>query len=619
MAKRGRPKKVVNPDGTPVDRRDSPAKKWLQEIERAKRVKQNWLDAFRISLAYEYYEGRQRPPEISPDDWITVNLIYSTVEAQLPSLYSLDPYFYISLKSSYKPDPESIVAYEARGKIRAAMLNYLKAELDLKPKARVSIKDAMFQFGVMKVHYTADLEENEKNGEPIMGDDGLPELDTDGMPILQPEFIPANEAYSLSRIHPSDFLVDGDAGPLDDSVAWKAQRVKMRVEDAKKDNRFTKKVREALRPSECSDQAEKDREARKKGSTAIDKAVKEPDTVVMWEVYDLRNEQWFMVSEGCDDFLIDPSPIPEYIDGDPFCDLRFSLRDDSWYPIPPVSQLVDPQREYCQTRSKILAHRKRFNRKYEMWGPAFDDAEDEATKLTAGDDGTVLIKNQQATAVSPVQDAPLDMQVHTELAYLRGDFGELAVGANQRGSGSGVDSATEAGILEKRAIIREGDRVALVSDWVINIARKLDQCVQANITRDQAVRVTGPQGEYWESVRQQDYEEIEGEYEYTVDVGATTPHLPEIERAQLMSFLGTWIQAPQLFAAAPELTKKILESHHIQNEVIIAEIKAIGDMIAQGAIAGGPGATGSQPNTTGTPAAQTGGMAMGTNNIRGGA
>jgi hypothetical protein len=299
-------------------------------------------------------------------------------------------------------------------------------------------------------------------------------------------------------------------------------------------------------------------------------------------------------------------------------DLRFTSRDDSWYPIPPATQWLDSQREYCEVRSKILKHRKRFNRKYEMYAGAYDDAENAMAKLENGDDGTVLLKSQPMQSVFPIQDAMLDMQVHTELAYLKNDFGDLAVGANQRGSSQGVDSATEAGILEKRAVVREGDRVALVQDFVVDIGRKLDQCVQGHITRDQAVKVAGPQGEAWITIKQEDYGNIEGEYEYSVNVGATTPQLPEIERAQLMSFMSTWVQAPQLFAAAPTLTKHILESHHIYNEVIIDEIKQIGEMIMQGKLPM-PGAQGSAPNTAGTGAAVTGGTAMGVNNIRGGA
>ena len=591
--------------------------KWLEKIDRAKKVRAEWLKNFRVSLAYEYYEGRQRPQHILDADWITINLIYSNIEAILPSYYSVDPFFYIKLKTSYRPEAEAIPMMEAKAQVRQAMLNYLKGELRLKQKCRLSIKDAFFQYGVCKVHYVADLIENPKAGDVVLDGEGRPQLDSEGVPITELDLLPANEAYKVSRIHPSDFLVDEDAGPDNDDVGWKAQRIKMSLEDAKNDLRFPAAARKNLKATEIKDEAEKDREARKKGSASMSTEKKDPDVVVMWELYDLRNEEWLIVAEGNREFLIPPEEIGEEIDGDPFVDLRYTLRDDSWYPIPPTSQWLDSQREYCDRRSKILSHNKRFNRKYEMYSGAFDDVEASAAKLESGEDGTVLIKSQPMQSVFPIPDGPLDMQVHTELAYLKGDFGELAIGANQRGATQGVDSATEAGILEKRAVMREGDRVALVQDFVVDIGRKLDQCIQAHITRDQAVRVSGPQGESWEVIKESDYDSIEGEYEYSVNVGATTPQLPEIERAQLLSFAGLFMQAPQLWAELPTFTKHILEAHHIYNEKMIEEFAAVGQKVAQGAIPA-PGAQGSAPNTTGTPAARTGGAAAGISNIRGG-
>jgi len=604
---------MARPKKGPTD-----AQKWLEKIDRAKKVRKAWLDKFRVSLAYEYYEGNQRPTEIPESEWITVNKIYSNLAAILPSLYSVDPYYYVKLKSSFSADKEQIPMMELKAKVRQAFLNYLKGELRLKQKCRLSVRDTFFQYGIAKVHFKADIVENDNAGQPILGEDDRPMLNDDGSPMLESDILPANEAYKVSRIHPSDFLVDEDAGADNDDVSWKAQRVKVPLEDAKEDLRFPASVRKSLKATEIKDESDSDREARKKGTVSIDTTKKDPDTVAMWELYDLRNDQWMIVAEGNRDFLIAPESVPDDIDGDPFVDLRFTPRDDSWYPIPPVSQWLDTQRAFCERRSKILSHNKRFNRKYEMYAGAFDDAENAASKLENGADGTVLIKTQPMQSVFPISDAPLDMQNHTELAYLGQDFNELATGANQRGSTQGVDSATEAGILEKRAVIREGDWVALVQDFVVDIGRKLDQLVQEHINREQAVRIVGPEGESWETIKPTDYDSIEGEYEYSVNVGATTPQLPEIERAQLMSFMSTWVQAPQLFAAAPTLTKHILESHHIYNQVIIDEIKQIGKMIMNGQLQA-PGAQGSAPNTMGTGAAQTGGKAMGIANMRGGA
>jgi hypothetical protein len=168
-------------------------------------------------------------------------------------------------------------------------------------------------------------------------------------------------------------------------------------------------------------------------------------------------------------------------------------------------------------------------------------------------------------------------------------------------------------VIEKRTQIREGDRIGMVGDFVIGIGRKLDQMIQAHWKKDQAVKIVGPQGEEWITMRPEDYQQIEGEYEYSINVGATTPQLPEIERAQWLSFLGVVTNAPQLLLSKT-LLKETARMHHIENDALVEELFEIGQQMMSGQIPM-PGAQGSQPNTQGTAAARTGGQAMGSGNV----
>jgi len=597
------------------------AQNWLDRIDRAKKVRDNWRNLFRVPTCYEYWEGRQRPNHIPEHEWITINMVFSNLMAELPSLYSTDPYFYVKLSKSYSINPMDIVLFEDKAKVRMSMLNYLKRELKLKSKARLSILDSFFQYGLCKIHHSADLAENPDFGKVMMEDDE-PLIGEDDSPIMEPEFLPANEAYHVSRIHPDDFLVDEDAGPLDENVNWKAHRIKRAAEEVRADKKYRASARKAVQPTEVKgDPIEAEREQRKKGGIATgDGETKEPDTVILWEIYDIRNKQWLTIAEGCKEFLIDPEPLPAGIEQDPFVDLRFVLRDDSWYPIPPISQWLDPQREYCELRSKFMVHRKRFNRKYEAWTGCFDDPDTELAKLESGEDGTILQKNQPVQAVWPIADATLDQQHNMEITYIRQDFMDLAVGPNQRGATAGVDSATEAGILEKRTQMREGDKQGLVLDFLSDIAKKLDQCVQAHITQDQAVKISGVGGEEsWALIRAADYDEIAGEYQYSIATGSTTPQLPEIERAQWLAFLGIISQSPQL-ALSKSLLRKTAEMHHISpDDPLVEELHQIAKQMASGQIPM-PGQQGSAAGVSEErPISAMGGMAAGMNNIRGGA
>jgi len=597
-------------------------KRWEERISRAKEVRKKWKDLFKVDMAREYFDGKQNPG-FPDEEWITINKIYSHLKAQLPSLYNVDPYFYVRLAKSYSVNPLEIAIWEKKGKVRQNYLNYLKKELQLKQKVRLSIQDAHFDVGVAKVYYHADMKENPDAGQAMLSDDGeSPLFDDGGNPLMDPAEIPGNERYCLSRVHPDDFLWDEDAGPLEDDWKWVAQCIRMTLEDIKKDRRFNKAAIRALergKGGEGDDKERKEREDRKKGGDIKGKIESENPSVkgakkdeakiyYLWEIYDLREDRWTLIAENGEIPLVSEEALPKGVEKHPFAILRFTLRDDSPYPIPPVSQGIDPQREFNTARSRIMTHRKRFNRKYLATGPWEPD---ELSKLESGDDGTI-INGQIGSDIKPIQDAPLDsFGTYTEVSYLEKDMIELMGGATAEARGiAGADSATQAGILDKRMEMKEGDAMTMVIDFVTDIVRKLDQLVQANITRDEAIRITGPEGEFWALVRQDDYQEINGEFQYDVNPGATIPNMPQMERASWLSFLTLLAGFPHLLLNK-HLMKRMAEMHHIEDEVMLEELLQLGKMIMGGQMPM-PGQQGSAPNTSETkPQAVTGGQTGG--------
>jgi hypothetical protein len=600
---------------------DELQKTWEERIKRALKVKEQWMSDFKVQLGRDYFEGKQNPgwPEA---EWITVNKIYSHLQAQLPILYSMDPYFYVKLKKSYNPisqqellqmqqtgqPPAKIAEMEAKGKGRQAMLNYLKVELDMKSKARLGIQDAHFAFGVGKSRRASDLKKHPHAGDPIKGDDGKELLDEQtGKPLTYPERIPVNERYELDRIDPDDMLFDEDAGPLQDSWKWLAQKIRMTKQEALDDPRYKKSAVKSIRGKK-----RKTDEDQKKGivSSLVSKVLgekPEDEFVDIWEIYDLKACEMLAVAEDADELVMKPRSLPPGIEKHPYSFLRFTLRDKSPYPIPPIYNALDPQKEICLARSRWMTHRKRFDRKYEAVVRKFEDADTEIAKLESGGDGTV-IRVLELGAVAPIQDAPLDQQGILEIQALDNDIVEaLGTPGNARGVANS-DSATEASILDNRLEVREGDRMSMVVDWVLDMARKLDMLVQYHIEEDEAVKITGPQGTMWQMIRADDYKEIEGEYEYSVNVGASQPRLPEIERAQWIAFMSQVVIPFPHILQAPSMMKRMAEMFHIEDEAAVEELRQIGIKIMQGMLPM-PGGQGGGPSEN--PVAQIMGMAQG--------
>lgn len=590
------------------------AQKWLRKIDRAKKVKEDWLKTFRVSLAYDYLEGRQRPTHVADAEWVTINLYYANLRALLPTLYRVDPYFYVRLRRSYKPNPMLIALYEQKARLRQSMLNYLKAELRLKQKIRLAILDSFFQFGCIKSVSSAELIENPNAGAPMTDEENLV-YDDAGNPLTEPDLLPANHEYKITRVHPKDILWDEDAGPLEDDWRWIGQRIRRPIEDVRTDRRYPASVRKNVQATEVLSDFDREEQIRKKGLLLQDIPKDASEIVVEWHLYDLAAEEWMVVAEGNDDFLLEPEELPEGIEGHPFSFLRFFPRDNSVYPIPPATQWLDPQREYCEGRAKMAVHRKRFNRKYEVMVSGLAD-ETEMTKLEIGEDGTLIRKTVPQPVVSPISDAPLDQGLYLELGLLRKDFDDLATGPNQRGSATGVDSATEAGIIEKRVQIQEGDDISLVCEFASDIARKLDQLIQVSITEDQAIKVEGEDGRFsWQLVRASDYEAIEGEYEYEVNVSSMVPQLPEIERAQLIQLVTAFASAP-IYGTEPAFVRYVAERFGLDSDLIIEAIVRASK--AQVALMGAAKQPGSAPGSPGLPGSALPGAALGMANIRGG-
>jgi len=600
---------------------------WEEKIQRAKKVRKNWKDLFRVDMLRDYIDGKQNPGYPAAE-WITINKLYSHLKAQLPSLYAADPYFYVKLHRSFSPHPLDIALFEKKAKIRQSYINYIKNEINLKEKARLSILDGHFAYGVAKVHYKADMKENPDAGQPIKSeeDENTALLGDDGEQLIEPEEIPIDERYCVTRIHPDDFLWDEDAGPLPDDWHWVAQCIRMPLEEAKRDKRFNRAALKAVEnKGETQDDETRAREDRKKGGDVKGrsekdrkdkKEKKEDQVIVTWEIYEIAKKKWHCIVEGGDAPLFHDEPYPKGVEDHPFAILRFFFRDDSPYPHPPLSPGIDPQKEYNLARSRVLTHRKRFNRKYEVFMTGLS-SEDEASKLESGEDGTFIRKQISEPVVTPIQDAPLDQMGYMEIGYLEKDMIDVLGGTFDETRGlAGAESATQASIMDKRLEMKEGDAMSMVVDFSTTIARKLDQLVQAHITRDEAVKVTGPQGEFWELVRVDDYQEIQGEFQYSVNAGATIPRMPHVERAQWMAFLTLLSQFPQLMLSA-NLMKRMAEMHHIEDEAMLEQLLAIAKQMMSGQLPM-PGGAGSQAGVPGMTSAATvtGGQAGGVKSLQ---
>jgi hypothetical protein len=572
-------------------KREDVQKTWMQRIEFAKKCHAQWKEDFKVDLGREYYYGKQIPPDENSNEFIAVNKIYAHVQTQLPSLYSIDPYYYVKLKQTYSPD--NLEAYENNARLRQAALNYYKVELKLKDKARLGILDAEFAYGILKTRYCFDEKEHEKAGQPIVGEESGKILKDGEKPLTYPETIPVNERFEILRVQPDDFVWGDDSGPLDDKWPFVAERIRMTREQAEADKSLNQTiVKNTKGYKDNSEQKDEKPTFWQKVVDTVGGGKEEGvEILIFWEIYDIAHKKWLKVLEGATEPVMESSDLPKGVDCHPYSILRFALTHDSPYPIPPVSQALDPQKEYNLARSRILKHRKRFNRKYEVVWNNLVNPDTDIGKLETGEDGMYMPVNALGS-IAPIQDAPLDGQSYQELALLNNDMVEIFGTPNNARGVSDTDSATEASLQDKYLGIREGDKLSMVTDWLIDVGQKLDMLLQAHMDKKMAVKVLGPRGAEWFNISEEAYQDIDGEYEYSVNVGATKPRIPEMQRAQWIAFMQLVTQMPHILTA-PNFMKRMAEMHGIEDEAALEEMRQIGLKIMNGQMPM-PGGGGSQ-------------------------
>jgi len=105
--------------------------------------------------------------------------------------------------------------------------------------------------------------------------------------------------------------------------------------------------------------------------------------------------------------------------------------------------------------------------------------------------------------------------------------------------------------------------------------------VQCHIQRDEAVKINGPEGEFWAEIKEEDYEDIDGQYEYSVNIGATQPRLPQIERAQWMAFWSQVIIPAPVILTSPIVMKRFAEMFGIEDQALLEEFRQLGLKMTQ--------------------------------------
>lgn len=504
----------------------------------------------------DLYRGKHFPETHSTtdEDRIAVNLVFATINVIAPSVAVNDPKMVVYAQKNEE---------QVKAVIVETVLNYWWRRYDFQQEFALAVKDYLILgHGWMKVgwRYVEEQKKVKAQADNSLACDAdenakTPE-DTSEKPANEPDDsaegtdmeVTQDRPYA-ERVSPVDIYVDPEAKTLN-SAKWVAQRLVKPLAEVKQDKRYRQKGRQSLKS---------DAQMKPDWQADTERIQDDVKRCTIWEFYDTVTGTMCVFPEMGDDFLLDPIPQP-YAFGHPFVMLRNYEVPDHFYPMGDVEALEPLQLELDKVRSQMMNHRKRYNRKYVFREQDFNPAGISA--LQADTDNTLVPTTGDGPLndmIVPIPITAVDPQLYNYEEGIQADLDKVSgVSEFQQGQSSNVrHTATEASMIADAANSRAADKLRQIELSIGHVARRVVQLAQQYLTQDQEARVMGKNGyPIWVPYGRN---EIQGEYDFTVEAGSTKPLNETQRRNQAEQMLQTFTPYAQAgLVNAQELVKYAL-------------------------------------------------------------
>ena len=555
------------------------ATSWRSRLDLANKTYNSWAIAFKCAVLEEYYEGRQWKfnTYFSSDPYV-IKLVYSTIKIKSASLLLSYPEYKITPKPGNADYSQEIAMQSAQ--LKEDVLNTIVSDEKeaIGNTMQLVFLDSMFRFGVIEVGYAADWLRNPLAQRPqlnlaknVVGElDDIDETVTIDNPkiISISEELPDNEKIYFKHVSARRFRVGKHDSQELDRCDWVGYYEFVNLNDLK----VIKNIDSDLLNSSV-DQSTTEANAKDYTSKGIAEEGKDPMATKVWHIWDLRSKERLLILDANCEIL-----WKDTFKRCPIKGLRWDLRLDSWYPIPPVFQWLSPQNEYNETREMMRSHRKRFVRKFQISGDDID--EEEIDKFTNGEDGA-LIKVPRPDAISPIQNPKLDSTVSDALVISKADFNEVSgVSSQDRGTADRT-TATEAQRLAQKADLRDQAENSIIIKLMTEIGREALYLARERFVEGTWAKITSDPGETLMSEVQENpaykwvtTEELDDGYDFKIiaEIISTSTLRNEDEKAKFVSFLSIVNQFPQV-ALSPILVREAAYRSGYRNERAIKDMQ----------------------------------------------
>lgn len=552
-----------------------------------------------IEIWRNYYRGFQWGGHVDANrnapssDETTDNIIFSNIKTILPSINFRNPKVFVKpIKKPFNIEIEGVAEGGLFDTISAStileiVLNYYYKKLSLKREVDKALLDALIgPWGLVRLGYTIETEkigdENEKSKKNK---------------LLEVNELIKSEAPFAMRISPKDFLTDanGKDSHLTDAE-WVAFKWVRRLEDVQDDPNFinTDKLKTNVTTQDNKDGVNKGVQTSENHTSSED----DFQRVEGWQIWDRKKDKVIDIVLEHNQPLRVRDRWPLFFDGGfPVETLYFNENPDELYPISDVGIILDSQDELNLIRENKLSHiRKISQRRYIVLKGTLDS--DNLRKLENGGDGTIIEASDESrasaeNAIVPIQDAPISFDLSLVERDLKNSIREESgIAQFEKGVAQKFETATEPALISQGVTLRRDERGAVVEEFIERILRKLAMILQQTMGKEESFplneeefdrvelelpekieKIAGPDDSRvtlpWLNASKDD---IQGEYEFQVEVGSTRPISEQQRRQDAVSIA-------QIVGSNPEFAQHINSREAIKRILTIFDVKEIDQLL----------------------------------------
>ncbi len=529
-----------------------PTPKPSKELARIRRsleqMKPRQEDAARFFRAYcGDYSQKTRKELDSMTDEVFLNFVFQNVENLMPKILSGEPRG--SVEGKNEASEASAASMEATG-------NYWFKELGAKKHFEKALFDWFFGYACVKVGWEYE-EEIEQVEAPVL--DPATGMETGQTELVEQPKVIKNKP-KIRWVSPWNLLRDPDAeSPEFDTVRTERMLVKVSQLEAMGD--LDEKALEMIKPSQIPVSMAK---LPFKNEQKTDS---EKEWVVLYETWDIENNEVRLIAENCEQYLsVKPWPYEfevgedrwpiTIIEGKQSTESNYSMSEYRAY----WSQIVERNRVRTSLQSNARRMRPAWMNKKGS-GNTEKELNDFANRKS---NEIVSLTNPDGLKQVEHPAIPLDFYKYDEIA--RDDLQNTSASLDSRND-SVANTATEASLQAASGNVRSIRKQQQFEEFVAIVFAKLCGLCQQFMDEAVAVKIkkpTQPNELSWMHISQED---IQGEFNYTVKPGVMQHRNEALHRQQVLKYGELMANNP--YVRQDKLAKLLTEANELDPDELL--------------------------------------------------